>query len=122
MRFRIHQNTVQLVRTEQDPQTKKPKATIVGRLQRAKPGLDEDLKKALTPKEAAEVERWMMSDQRLQALKEEVAALSLAETMEYAEAWFVHQDGSEVARILATQVVASWLRLRNQMQKHTALE
>ena len=122
MYFRIHQNTVQLVRTEQDQQTKKPKATIVGRLKRAKPEMDEDLKKALTPEETAEVERWMVSDQRLQALKEEVAALSLAETMEYAEEWFMHQDGSEVARMLATQVAASWLRLRNQMRKHTALE
>jgi len=122
MHFRIRQNIVQLVRTEYDKETKKPKATIVGRLKRAKPELDEELKKALTPEEITEVERWMATDQRLQALKEEVASLSLAETMELAEQWFARQNGNEDARLVATQVVASWQRLRSQMRKHNALE
>jgi len=122
MHFRIRQNVVQLVRTEYDKETKKPKATVVGGLRRAKPEVNEDLKKALTPEELAEVDRWIATEQRLQALKEEVASLSLAETMTLAEQWFARQNGSEEARSVATQVVAGWQRLRGQMKKHSALE
>jgi len=79
------------------------------------------LKKALTPEELAKVDRWIASGQRVQALKEEVASRSLAESMVLAEQWFARQNGSEEARTVATQVVAGWQHLRGQMKKHSAL-
>ena len=79
------------------------------------------LKKALTPEELAKVDRWIATGQRVQALKEEVASRSLAESMVLAEQWFARQNGSEEARTVATQVVAGWQHLRGQMKKHSAL-
>ena len=123
MHFRIRENMVQLIRTEYDPATKKPKATIVGRLNRAKPeAISDDIKKALTKEEFTELTGWVAGNLRLQSLKEEMAALSLPDTFVLAEKWFARQKGSDIARTTAGQVVANWQSLRGQLTKHKLLD
>ena len=81
MHFRLRKNVVQLVRTLYNPVTKRPKTVVVGRMPIDQPKLTRELKKMLTEDEIAEAEQWIDGQFRLNSLKEELAALTLGESI-----------------------------------------
>jgi hypothetical protein len=112
MHFRIRKHIVQLVRTSYDPDGKKPKAKVVGRMPLSEPKLTWDLKRKLTEDEVAEVEGWIEGQYRLNSLKEALAALTLADSISAANRWFSRNPDSPVAAATALQVLPEFKALR----------
>ena len=112
MHFRIRKHIVQLVRTSYDLDKKKPKAKVVGRMPLSEPKLTRELKRKLTEDEVAEVEGWIEGQYRLNSLKEELAALTLADSISAANRWFSRNPDTPVAAAIALQVLPEFKALR----------
>ena len=117
MHFRVRKNVIQLIRVAYDPGKKKGVNTVVGSVRLHKPELSPDLQLALTPTEVAEFNAWLNTRHRADVLREELAALTLVETLSSAERWFEREGDSEVARTAAADSVAQWQSLRRQMAR-----
>ena len=122
MHFRFRNNIVQVVRTTYDPVTKKPRAEIVGRLQRVDPQPGPDLLAACTPTEVEEVRRWIASQMKTNAVAAEHAARTLVEQLARAGEWFSSTDDVDSSRLIAAEVQQQWVRLRNQLRRGGLLE
>lgn len=122
MHFRVRKNVIQLIRTTYDAGKKKGVNTVVGTVKLAKPVIAADLAAMLTPAEAAEFDTWLKTQHRADSLREELAALGLAETMASAECWFARTGDSLAARIAAADIVAQWQSLRRVMTKNGLLD
>jgi len=116
MHFRIRKNIVQLIRTEYDPQTKKPKTTIIGRMPRTAPVITDELHNLLTSKEIAEAETWIEQNNRITLIREEYAALTLADALKQANRWFQRQGDSEAAHIAAENLIHELQALRKTLK------
>lgn len=116
MHFRVRRNVVQLVRTTYDPEAKRPKAQVVGRIPMADPMLSDELRGLLTTEEIAEAEAWIALEFRKVLLREELAALSLAESLEQAHAWFQRQGGAPLAAEMAAAVLPNLTALRKTLR------
>jgi hypothetical protein len=112
MHFRLRKNIVQLVRTLYNPDTKKPRTVVVGRMPLGQPKLTRELKKNLTEEEIAEAEEWIDGQFRLNCLKEELAALTLAESISAANRWFSRNADNPAAAAIALQVLPEFKALR----------
>jgi len=110
--FRIRKNVVQLVRTSYNPLTKKPRTKIVGRMQLKHPTLSKELKSKLTEDEIEETERWINGQFRTNSLKEELAALTLSESILAANRWFSRNADNPAAMEIALQVLPAFKALR----------
>jgi len=113
MHFRVRQNVVQLVRTTYDPATKKPKASVVGRMPLDAPALTQSLRQVLSPSELREAEAWIAKHGRLQLLREEFAALTLAENLSRAERWL----GRNAELVSAPAVIGDFLPALQQLRR-----
>jgi hypothetical protein len=116
MHIRPRRNVVQLVRTLYDANKKKPRATVVGRFRRDQPVLGDDLRTQLTPAELIEVETWISTELRAQFLKEELAALTLGETMRLAAAWLDRNKGTPEAAVVACGIHPTLVVLRKALK------
>ncbi len=112
MHFRQRKNVVQLVRTSYNPLTKKPRTKVVGSMQLKQPELTKELRSKLTDDEIAEVEEWINGQFRMNSLKEELAALTLAETISSATRWFSRNTDNPAAAAVALQVLPEFKALR----------
>lgn len=112
MHFRSRKNVVQLVRTSYNPLTKKPRTKVVGSMQLKQPELSKELKSKLTEDEIAEVEAWINGQFRTNSLKEELAALTLAESISAANRWFSRNADNPAAAAVALQVLPEFKALR----------
>ena len=112
MHFRQRKNVVQLVRTSYNPLTKKPRTKVVGSMQLKQPELTRELKSKLTEDEIAEVEEWINGQFRMNSLKEELAALTLAESISTANRWFSRNADNPAAAAVALQVLPEFKALR----------
>ncbi len=101
MHFRIRKNVVQLIRTEYNPETQRPKTTVVGKIPRANPSLTEELAVLLSAHETEQAKAWINHHHRITLLQEEMAALTLADTLSLANRWFKRQGESETAIVVA---------------------
>ena len=116
MHFRVRKNIVQLVRTAYDATEKKPKATVVGRMPLDQPEITDELRSLLTPSEVVEAQDWISGQHRVAMLREELAALSLAENLELADRWFARQGDSQAAAAAAASTLAAWQSLRRTLK------
>lgn len=116
MHFRIRKNIVQLVRTNYDPQTKKPKTSIVGNMPLAAPIITDKLKGLLSDQEIEEAELWIEHNNRLNLLQEELAALCLADTLNLANRWFKRQGESQAAIIAVENILPELRALRTTLK------
>lgn len=116
MHFRIRKNVVQLVRTSYNPLTKKPRTKIVGRMQLKQPGLSKELKSKLTEEEIAEAEEWINGQFRTNSLKEELAALTLSESILAANRWFSRNEDNPAAMEIALQLLPAFKSLRKMLR------
>ena len=117
MHFRVRKNIIQLIRVAYDPSKKKGVNTVVGSVRLGKPDLPAELQLVLTPAEVAEFNAWLNTRHRADILRDELAALTLVETLANAERWFEREGDSNVARTVATDIFAQWQSLRRQMTK-----
>src|SRR5690606_26865155 len=108
MHFRARKNVIQLIRTTYDAQKKRGVNTIVGTVRHEAPVLDDDLRALLTTEEIEEFCRWRAHWQRLEELKQELAARTLPESLASAIRWFERQDDSEVCRGVANEILPQW--------------
>jgi hypothetical protein len=116
MHFRIRKNVVQLVRTLYNPDTKKPKTVVVGRMPLREPKLSPELKRELTADEIAESEEWIQGQFRTDSLKEELAALMLSESMSAANRWFSRNTDNPAATAIALQLLPAFKNLRKMLR------
>ena len=116
MHFRIRKNVVQLVRTTYNPLTKKPRTKIVGRMQLKQPRLSKELKSKLTEDEIAEAEEWINGQFRVNSLKEELAALTLSESILAANRWFSRNADNPAAMEIALQLLPAFKDLRKVLR------
>lgn len=122
MHFRIRKNVVQLIRTTYDASKKKGVNTTVGAVKLGNPELTPELQRDLTAEEIAEFESWVKTQHRATMLREELAAMSLAETISQAEKWFEREGDSADARTLSTEIIFQWQSLRRLFAKHGLLD
>lgn len=121
MHFRERAQMVQLVRTSYDPNTKKGKSEIVGRLAKGNPKVSDALQATLTPQERKELAAWLAGRATVERLKRELAVRSLPEQLALAEEWFATQKGDD-ARLLAASLVPAWSRLRFALKRNGLVE
>jgi hypothetical protein len=122
MHFRERHQIVQIIRTKYDPDTKKGKNEIVGRLAKANPQFSEALEAALSKEERKEVAAWIEGHATVQRLRKELAVRNLPEQLALAEEWFADQKGSNDARVLAASLVPAWVQLRLVMKRNSLVE
>lgn len=116
MHFRLRQNVVQLIRTSYNPETKKPRTVVVGRMSLKDPKLSPELKKKLTGDEIAEVHEWIEGQFRMTSLKEELAAMTLPESVSAAHRWFSRNADKPAAAALVRQLLPELQRLRRTLR------
>ena len=122
MHFRVRKNVIQLLRTKYDPIQKKGVSTIVGTVRLANPVLSDELQTILTTEEVKEFQLWVSTKYRTDNLREEIAALTLVDTLANAERWFEREGNSDTARILVADIVIQWQSLRRCISKSKLLD
>jgi hypothetical protein len=121
MHFRLRKNVVQLVRTSYDRVAKKPKATVIGRMPLRQPELSSELKHKLTEDEIAEAEAWIEGQHRMNSLKEELAALTLPESILSANRWFSRNADNPTAAAIIPQLLPALQALRKTLRNKNLL-
>lgn len=122
MHFRVRKNVIQLIRTSYDSGKKRAVSSTIGSVKLANPVLGEMLRQQLSVAEIDEFESWMESHHRVNALREELAALSLPETLSLAEKWFAQENDSPAARRVALEVIFHWQELRKLFARNGLLD
>lgn len=122
MHFRIRKNIIQLIRTSYDANKKRGVNTIVGTVKLANPELSDELHRELTPEEIKAFEAWVNTQHRIGMLREEVAAMTLVETMSLAEKWFEREGNSIAAQALARDIHFHWQAMRKLFVKNDLLD
>ncbi|MDQ9172262.1 hypothetical protein Q8A64_17770 [Oxalobacteraceae bacterium R-40] len=118
----MRKNVIQLIRITYDSDKKKGVNSVVGTVKLVKPHLSGELQKSLTPEEIEQFEAWLKTRHRADNLRDELAALTLAESMLAAERWFESEGDSDAARQVAAGYVAQWQSLRKVMVKNGLLD
>ncbi len=116
MHFRLRKNVVQLVRTSYNPDTKKPRTVVVGRMPLKQPKLSPELESKLTEDEIAETEEWIDGQFRMNSLKEELAALTLEESISAAHRWFSRNADNPAAAAIVVQLLPALQALRKMLR------
>lgn len=122
MHFRVRKNVIQLLRIQYDASQKKGINNIVGTVKLTNPELSGELRQVLTSAEAEEFHLWLNTKYRTDTLREELAALTLTDTLAHAERWFEREGNTHAARMVATDIVAQWQSLRRQISKSGLLD
>ena len=122
MHFRLRKHIVQLVRTSYDPDTKKPRTEVVGRMPLSQPKLSPELISKLTEDEIAEAEEWIDGQYRMNSLKEELAALTLPESISAAHRWFSRNADNPAAAAIIPQLLPTLRALRRMLRRHGLLD
>lgn len=116
MHFRVRKNVVQLVRTNYERASGRPRAEVVGRVPLSEPALGSELVALLTADELREFDAWVAIQHRSMRAREEYAALTLAETLELAERWFARAEETPLAVSLANQLAPQWKSLKRTLK------
>ncbi len=116
MHFRLRKNVVQLIRTSYDPATKKAKTAVVGRMPLKQPKLSPELQAKLTEDEIAEAKEWIEGQFRMNSLKEELAALTLPESISAANRWFSRNAANPAVTAIALQLLPAFKTLRKMLR------
>tara|TARA_R110001583_G_scaffold195389_1_gene372651 strand:+ start:11852 stop:12181 length:330 start_codon:yes stop_codon:yes gene_type:complete len=106
-----------------DSAIKRGRAEVVGSVNLVDPVLPDALREKLTSAEQLEFEAWFATHHRTTQLKQELAALTLAEQMAQAQRWFERQgENQEEAQLVADGLLRSWQPLRKVLKQHGLLE
>lgn len=117
MHFRIRKNVIQFVRTTYDAERKGPRARVVGRIPLARPEIPPELRRRLTDEELAQATQWIEHEQRTAALREELAARTLADTLAAANRWFQRQEKLEELDWISGSILPEIQALRKTIKR-----
>lgn len=119
MQFRERRRVIQVIRTTYDPELKRGRSEVVGKIDRAAPALSDKLQKNCTPDEFAEVQAWLearAADQRQAAVR--AGAETLPAQMRAAAEYFrSHGGDSGEAASFAAEIRDAWDELRMALRK-----
>ena len=112
MQFRERRRVIQVIRTVYDPDLKRGRSEVVGKIDKAALAVTDKLQKGCTPEELSEILTYL--DDRRNRLRNE-AVRAGAETLpaqmrEAAEYFRTHRDGE--AREFATEIRLAWEELK----------
>ncbi len=122
MHFRLRKNVIQLIRIAYDDAKKKGNNTVIGTVKLSNPVLSDELRLKLTSEEIKAFDVWLNTRHRTDRLREEMAALTLAENMALAEKWFEREGDSRGAQIVVNDIVPQWHNMRRLLIKKGLLE
>jgi hypothetical protein len=122
MHFRLRKNVIQLIRITYDDTKKKGNNTIVGTVKLSNPVVSDELRSKLTVEELNTFEAWLNTQHRTDMLREEIAALTLAETMVLTEKWLERETDSGRVQAVAHDIVFQWQNIRRLLIKKGLLE
>jgi len=115
MHFRERDKIIQVIRTRYDAGAKRARAEIVGRLDKARPQITEEMRQRCSPAELAEIGRWIAegaaetrvgAHQRVAAVRRQLDALA---------EWLHEQPPSEEAEACIQSLFEHWRRFRRQL-------
>jgi len=121
MHFRLRKNVVQLIRTSYNPETKKPRTVVVGRMLLKQPEVSPELRSKLTEEEIVEAEEWSEGQFRMDSRKEELAALTLPESISAAHRWIARNADRPVAAAIVLQLLPELQALRKMLRRNGLL-
>ncbi|AWJ83703.1 hypothetical protein TSH58p_09305 [Azospirillum sp. TSH58] len=117
MQFRERRRVIQVIRTVYDPDLKRGRSELVGKIDKAAPVITDKLQRSCTPEELPEVLTYL--DGRHNRLRNE-AVRAGAETLpaqmrEAAEYFRTHRDDD--ARAFATEIRLAWEELKTALRE-----
>ncbi|AIB12714.1 hypothetical protein ABAZ39_12085 [Azospirillum argentinense] len=117
MQFRERRRVIQVIRTVYDPDLKRGRSELVGKIDKAAPVVTDRLQKSCTPEELSEILTYL--DDRHNRLRNE-AVRAGAETLpaqmrEAAEYFRTHRDDD--ARAFATEIRLAWEDLKTALRE-----
>jgi hypothetical protein len=116
MHFRERDRVVQVIRTRYDAGAKRARAEIVGRLDKARPEITDEMRQRCSPAELAEISRWIAEGaaeyrvgprQRVAAVRRQLDALA---------AWLQDGPPSDDADACVRSLFEHWWRFRRQLR------
>ncbi len=117
MQFRERRRVIQVIRTTYDPEVKRGRSEVLGKIDKAAPAVTDKLHKACTPEELAEIATYLANRQNL--LRNEAVragAETLPAQMRAAAEYFrTHRD--EEAKDFAVDIRAAWDELKSALRK-----
>lgn len=117
MQFRERRRVIQVIRTVYDPAIKRGRAEVVGRIDKDDPRLDDEIARACSPDELAEINAFLAEHTRLMSRDAtRAAAEDLARQMRLAEAWFNGMAGAEGGAV-AAEIYTAWEGLKKALHK-----
>lgn len=120
MHFRERGNIIQVIRVTYDVESKKAKNTIVGKIQRNKPEISDELKAQCTTEELNDIKDWIESSHVLSALKAEYAARTLATQIDVATRWFKNTESGNL-HVIAADILPKLVMLRKVMKSRSLI-
>lgn len=120
MHFRQRNRVIQVIRTTYDASTKKPKAQVLGTLNKANPEISDELRLSCKPAELAEVKAYLKNQHQLTRLELEMAARTLVSQMQKAAEWFDTALASTENEVLAAEISRQIPHLRKNLQRLVA--
>ena len=112
MHFRDRGNSIQVVRITYDEETKRPRQTVLGRIAKRTMTPEEELLKAATPAEQAEIRAWIERNSRIVAARAQVEAYSLPEVVRAAIRYFKSVTDETERATLQDMMLEASKRLR----------
>ncbi|OYD84374.1 hypothetical protein [Azospirillum brasilense] len=117
MQFRERRRVIQVIRTVYDPDLKRGRSELIGKIDKAAPVVTDKLQKSCTPEELSEILTYL--DDRHNRLRNE-AVRAGAETLpaqmrEAAEYFRTHRDDD--ARAFATEIRLAWEELKTALRE-----
>ena len=119
MHYRFRVNSIQVVKSQPDPETGKAKSVPMGSINRATMAISNKLRESCSPAELQQVVDWVQRHQSIEKLKNRHAVLTLPEQMAAATQWF--EDGDfdvNEARQAADDIMATMAFLRRALVRH----
>lgn len=117
MQFRERSRVIQVIRTVYDPAIKRGRAEVVARLDKDAPQVDDDVRRACSPAELAELEDFLATRSALMSRETtRAAAESLATQMRQAEAFF-RTGPNGPAGVIAADIYTAWEDLKKAIHK-----
>ncbi|CAO3447991.1 hypothetical protein [Azospirillum argentinense] len=116
MQFRERRRVIQVIRTVYDPDLKRGRSELVGKIDKAAPAVSDRLQKSCTPDELSEILTYL--DDRHNRLRNEAVragAETLPAQMRAAAEYFrTHRDND--ARAFATEIRLAWEELKTALR------
>lgn len=117
MQFRERRRVIQVIRTTYDPELKRGRSEVVGKIDKSAPAVTDKLQKSCSAEELAEIAGYLANRQttlRSEAVR--AGAETLPAQMRAAAEYFrTHRDGD--AKVFAAEIRSAWDELKASLRK-----